>query len=146
MIRGLAAAAAQTVFAVLEYTWGWRGFEFGPPTADFTHTVFGNTSVQRGQAGLSLKWEGDSSGLTVMVNAGPLHLDVTVAGFDAAVLSPDIGLQRGWTVGLPDGTTRDVHVFTLLNHLGGLVEWDPPYWRVSAGPLGISVEPSGRLP
>ncbi len=138
---GQLAAAAETAFEVLERAWGWRHFGFGPPTDEYTHIVFGQTSVHRDQVGLSLQWSGAEDGLTLLASAGPLDLRVTVAGFDATALHPPVSLHRRWVIRSRGGGTRNLHLYAITNQLGALLEWGHGLYRVSAGPLGFVVEP-----
>jgi hypothetical protein len=60
------------VKALVETLWGWRSFEFGPPTGHYTSTVMARTHVEWRQLGASIRWDPGEDADDIAVRLGPL--------------------------------------------------------------------------
>jgi hypothetical protein len=130
----------ENVIGWLEDKLAGRQFGWGQGNKEYTATVFGNWWVQRGQYGLSLRWDTDENSRHAQLKIGPVGLLVTACRRREV---PVDELDEKSTLKsrmLDDG--RSLHTWRNWRHLGACLEIDPRgrMWRVEVGPFGMAVE------
>lgn len=141
MIVGLLAGAARRA---VETVYGWRQFEFGPPTGEYRCRVSVATNVEWQRFGASVEVQSHEDSVTVIGSVGPLGCYVMVARREPALLAESEGRSKSVTVG-----GHLVYVYQALGHVGAVVEWsrlaDGLSMRAKVGPLGVLVEPADAV-
>lgn len=98
----------------------YKQWGFGPPCSfrDLNCTVLVDADVNPGQFGLSLRWDRDTTGLSITAAIGPAEVRCS---------SPPIGPDRdepaveiGWNI-----AGRRITLFRSRRHLGLTTRWHP---------------------
>ncbi len=141
MILGLLAGAGRRV---VETVYGWRQFEFGPPTGDYRCRVAVTTNVEWQQLGAGVTWCSDEGSVMVEGCVGPLGWLVTVARPEPVQQEPEsCSTPLAWPVG-----ERVVHLHRAPGHVGAVVAWTrigvagDLVVKAKVGPVGVLVEPA----
>ncbi len=138
MVLGLLAGAGRRA---VETVYGWRQFEFGPPTGEYRCRASVTTNVEWQRLGASVEVQSHEDSVTVVGSVGPLGCFVMVARREPVLLADSEGRSKSVTVG-----DHLVYVYRTLGHVGAVVEWsryaDGLRMRAKVGPVGVLVEPA----
>lgn len=121
-----------------------RGFAYGPPTAEYTHTLMGNFYFQLQQIALSVRWDSDGSGRDFVLKVGPVGLHGTI-GRRALVAENPIEDHESTLKVRKVGKLGELSTWRNWRHVGVCFEWCLPLRmvRVEVGPFGAAILDGG---